>query len=82
MNHQVVCYSLDGLEAPIAVNRYELDVEELKKLPDELQGQLPAPEQLQANLKRMVDERREDVEALLAEAVDDGLLRTAGSPFR
>lgn len=65
LNDQVVRYSLKGIGSPMTVKRYELDAEELKKLPAGLQGQLPEPEQLQANLKRMVDERREDVEALL-----------------
>jgi predicted nuclease of restriction endonuclease-like (RecB) superfamily len=71
LNAQVVEYSLDRLSSPIGVTTYELQEGELKKdLPSELQGQLPAPEQLQANLRRMVDKRREDVEAVL-EAGED-----------
>jgi predicted nuclease of restriction endonuclease-like (RecB) superfamily len=67
LNDQVVRYSVDGLDSPMTVKSYALKTEELKQLPAPLRGQLPATEQLQANLKRMVDERREDVEALLEE---------------
>ncbi len=63
-NEQVVHYSLDRIKSPVTVNRYATKKEELTQLPAELRGQLPAPEQLQSNLERMVDERREDIEAL------------------
>jgi len=66
LNSQVVEYSLDRLGSPVGVTTYELGRGELKRdLPAELQGQLPEPEQLQAGLRRLVDERREDIEALL-----------------
>jgi predicted nuclease of restriction endonuclease-like (RecB) superfamily len=64
-NKQVVHYSVDRIHSPVTVKNYALKKEALQQLPAELRGQLPAPEQLQSNLERMVDERREDVEALL-----------------
>ncbi len=66
LNSQVVEYSLDRLGSPIGVTTYELDEGELRRdLPRELRDELPAPEHLRAGLERLVEERREDVEAVL-----------------
>jgi predicted nuclease of restriction endonuclease-like (RecB) superfamily len=66
LNSQVVEYSLDRLATPIGVATYELDQSKLERdLPVELRGRLPDPEELQAGLRRLIEERREDVEALL-----------------
>lgn len=72
-NEQVVEYSLSDIGSPIGVATYKLDETELEtQLPPELKGQLPEPGQLQANLKRLVDERGEEVEAVLeGDAEDD-----------
>lgn len=65
-NEQVVEYSLSGIGSPIGVATYKIDETELKaELPPEFKGQLPKPRQLQANLKRIVDARGEEVEAIL-----------------
>jgi predicted nuclease of restriction endonuclease-like (RecB) superfamily len=66
LNSQVVEYSLDRLGSPLGVTTYELDGgRQRKELPTELRDELPGPDQLEAGLRRLVDERREDVEALL-----------------
>jgi hypothetical protein len=66
LNSQVVEYSLNRLGSPIGVTTYEVDEGNLRKeLPDDLRDELPAPDQLQARLRRLVSERRETVEALL-----------------
>lgn len=81
LNSQVVEYSLDRLATPIGVATYELDDGDRESdLPAELQGQLPDPEQLQAGLKRLVEERREDVEALLEAGTADSSGVLAGLP--
>jgi hypothetical protein len=65
-NRQVIEYILAGVVTPIGVTTYELDEEELqKKLPAELEGRLPAPEELRAGLERIVDERGEQFEVAL-----------------
>lgn len=71
-NQQVVEYSLKGVEAPIGVATYELDETKLtEELPAELEGQLPEPEQIRAQFQRVVEERSEEIEALLESDPED-----------
>jgi predicted nuclease of restriction endonuclease-like (RecB) superfamily len=65
-NEQVVEYSLSGVVSPIGIATYRIDEAELKsELPPDLKGQLPEPEQLQANLERIVAERGGEIDAVL-----------------
>lgn len=65
-NRQVVEYSLRGIDSPIGVSTYRVDHAELTDdLPPELEGQLPSVSQITTGLQRIVDERAEEVEAVL-----------------
>jgi hypothetical protein len=66
-NEQVVEYSLKGVQTPIGIATYETDRARLtNELPPELKGQFPNPGQLQAGLRRIAEDRANEIESVLS----------------
>lgn len=64
-NRPVVEYALKGIASPIGVSTFQTDA-----LPPELEERLPSVPELTEGLQRIVEERADEVDAVL-QGVDD-----------